>query len=116
MDLAFCQIFPAVKSAPLDDWAFIMRSVSSRRVGIKRSAIVIIMASSCAGTPKRRNGMRRASIPSVSTIGLVVYVKRDEKAIRNTRRSVIKTPFLTPSSVIFTGPSLKISVPGVVNK
>ena len=49
-----------------------MRSVSSKRVGMKRSAMVIIMASSWAGTPKRRKGISSASMPSVKTMGLVV--------------------------------------------
>ena len=72
MFLARCQRLPFTKSAPREDWAFMMRSVSSKSVGMKRSAMVIIMASSCAGTPKRRNGIRRSSMPSVRTIGLVV--------------------------------------------
>ena len=72
MFFALCQRLPFTKSAPLEDCAFMMRSVSSRSVGMKRSAIVIIMASSCAGTPIRLNGMRSASMPSVRTIGLVV--------------------------------------------
>lgn len=100
----FLPQIPAGKSAPREDWAFMIRSVSSSSVGMKRSAMVIIIASSWAGTPKRRNGFKSASIPSVRTIGLVVYVRSEEKPIRNTRRSVIKRPFRRPSSLIWINP------------
>ena len=40
---------PLSKSAPRAIWAFMILSVSSSRVGMKRRAMVIIMASSWAG-------------------------------------------------------------------
>ena len=50
MDFAFWIRFPFSKSAPRAICAFIILSVSSRRIGIKRRAIDIIIAISCTGT------------------------------------------------------------------
>ena len=47
-------------------------SVSSIRVGMNRSAIVIIMASSCTGRCSFAKGFSSRSMASVSTMGLVV--------------------------------------------
>ena len=77
-----CHRLPLVKLAPRAVWAFMMRSVSSSSVGMKRRAMVIIMASSWAGTPTRLKGFSKCSMPSVRTIGDVVYVRREEKTIK----------------------------------
>ena len=48
--LIFSINFPSSISTPRDACAFIIRCVSSINVGIKRNAIEIIIAISCAGT------------------------------------------------------------------
>ena len=53
---ALCRIFPDSKSAPLAICAFMILSVSSKRIGIKRRAIDIIIAISCTGTWIRFSG------------------------------------------------------------
>ena len=63
---------PLSSIAPRAFWAFIIFSVSSIRVGMNRSAIVIIMASSCTGKCSFASGRSRLSMASVSTMGLVV--------------------------------------------
>ena len=82
-------MLPVMKSAPRDCCAFMMRSVSWMSVGTKRRAIVIIIASSCAGTPTRLPGESRASIASVSFSGLVVKVSSEDRRIKSTRRRQI---------------------------
>ena len=47
------------------------------RVGINRSAMVIIIASSWAGKPILANGESSRSRPSVKAIGVVVSVMSD---------------------------------------
>ena len=79
-------MLPSVKSAPRDCCAFMMRSVSCMSVGTKRRAIVIIIASSCAGMPMRLPGASSASIASVSFNGLVVNVNSDDKRMSSTSR------------------------------
>ncbi|MPN05181.1 hypothetical protein SDC9_152431 [bioreactor metagenome] len=93
-------ILPEAKSAPLAVCAFIILSVSSSKVGIKRKAIVIIIASSCAGTPIFLNGFRIASIPSVKTIGDVVKVSIEDIIKSKIRRRDILMPMARPSLVI----------------
>ena len=75
--LARFMIFPLSKSAPLAICAFMILSVSSSSVGMNLSAIVIIIASSCAGKPIFLNGLKRYSMPSVNSIGEVVSVRSD---------------------------------------
>ncbi len=68
---------PSSKEAPRADCAFIMRSASSIRVGINRSAMVIIMATSWAGKCSfLQTGESSLSMPSVSAMGAVVRVKK----------------------------------------
>mgnify|MGYP002981931322 CR=1 FL=1 len=47
MALARLKMFPLSKSAPLAICAFMILSVSSNKMGMKRSAMDIIMATSC---------------------------------------------------------------------
>ena len=63
---------PVSMSAPRDFCADIILSVSSMSVGIKRSAMVIIIASSCTGSLNTDSGASRRSMPSVSSMGEVV--------------------------------------------
>ena len=74
--MIFSMNLPSSISTPLDACAFIMRWLSSSNVGIKRSAIEIIIATSCAGNPIFLSGVRRSSIAIVISIGLVVAVTR----------------------------------------
>ena len=63
---------PVSKSAPLAFWADMILSVSSIRVGMKRRAMLIIMASSWTGTLSFLSGLSRLSKPSVRAMGEVV--------------------------------------------
>ena len=65
-------LVPLSSMAPRAFWAFIILSVSSIRVGIKRRAMLIIMASSCTGNRSFFRGESRCSSPSVRAMGLVV--------------------------------------------
>ena len=82
-------MLPDSKSAPRAICAFMILSASSMRVGIKRKAMVIIIASSCAGKPSFPNGVSSFSNASVSAMGVVVSVISDVPASSSTRRSVI---------------------------
>ena len=70
--LARWKILPDSKSAPRAFWADMILSVSSMRVGIKRRAMDIIMASSWTGRRSFFSGDSRLSSPSVREMGLVV--------------------------------------------
>ena len=72
MALARWNRFPSSKLAPLAFWAEMILSVSSMRVGMKRRAMLIIMASSWTGTFSFFSGPNRLSKPSVSRMGEVV--------------------------------------------
>ena len=109
-------MLPVVKSAPRACCAFMILSVSSRSVGTKRSAIVIIIASSCAGTPTRLSGESSASSASVSFSGLVVNVSSDESSRSSTRRRQMKKPCESPSQVRENSQTCAISSPGVVQR
>jgi len=74
-------ILPVSKLAPLAICAFIILSASSNKVGIKRRAIVIIIAISCTGKRMRFNGFSKVSMAAVKLIGDVVNVKTDEQTI-----------------------------------
>ena len=63
---------PDSKSAPRAFCADMILSVSSISVGMKRSAMDIIIASSCTGSLIFLRGLSRLSSPSVRRIGLVV--------------------------------------------
>ena len=65
-------ILPVSSCAPRAFCAFMILSVSSIRVGIKRRAMLIIMASSCTGKCSLPKGLSSCSMASVSTMGLVV--------------------------------------------
>ena len=56
---------------------------------MKRSAIEIIIAISCAGKPKRLKGLRRSSIANVKSKGLVEAVNIVVTMIINNKRTVI---------------------------
>ena len=77
---------PLSKSAPLAFCAMIILSVSSSKVGINLSAIVIIIASSCAGNPIFEKRLNSFSIPSVNTIGDVVKVSSE---VAETKRIIL---------------------------
>ena len=68
---------------------------------MKRKAIVIIIANSCAGTPSTFSGESNFSVASVSFSGDVVNVSNDDNAIINTNRKQINKPARRPSSVAF---------------
>ena len=82
MFFAFWIRFPFSKSAPRAICAFMILSVSSRRIGIKRRAIDIIIAISCTGTWSLFSGRSRRSRPSVSWLGVVVSVIMEEPITR----------------------------------
>jgi hypothetical protein len=86
------------------------------RVGIKRRAIVIIIANSWAGRPNLVKGFKRASIPSVKIMGEVVRVKSDVPIIRRVNLTAINPACLKPSSVIFMKPNEKTTLPGVIKR
>ena len=101
---------PLSKSAPRAICAFMILSASSSSVGMKRSAMVIIIASSCEGKRSFDSGRIMRSRPSVSTTGDVVNVSIEVPITRNTRRSEKKTAFCSPSFVSFKKPQLKSTV------
>ena len=109
-------ILPDSKSAPLASCAFIILSVSSTRIGIKRSAIDIIIATSCTGTFTLFNGLRSFSIASVSWLGVVASVIIEDPIIRNTSLNAINTVLSIPSSVIVIIPNFTSTLPPDVQK
>ena len=60
-------------------------------------AIVIIIASSCAGKPNFFNGLKRDSKASVSIRGDVVNISNEDTPISKISRRLIKKPFSRPS-------------------
>ena len=78
--------FPLSKSAPRAIWAFMILSASSISVGMKRSAMDIIIASSWAGKWIFFSGLRSISMPSDSAMGEVVRVIREVPSTRKTNR------------------------------
>ena len=74
-----------------------MRCVSSIRMGIKRSAMLMTSASSCTGRRIHLRGVSRLSTPSVSETGVVVYVSREEHTTSSTRRRARNTEKMMPS-------------------
>lgn len=93
-------IFPLSKSAPLACCAFMILSVSSRRIGMKRRAIDIIIATSWTGTFSLFRGWSSFSIPSVSRWADVVNVIMEDPATRYISRIAINTDVRRPPSVI----------------
>ena len=113
---AFCMMFPLSKSAPRAIWAFMILSVSSMRMGIKRRAMDIIMAISWTGTLNFFRKPRPFSMPSVRAFGVVVRVITVEPSTRKMRRSAMKPATFRPSFVTFRMPSEKITSPFVRNR
>ncbi len=72
MALARWRMLPVSKSAPRAFWALMILSVSSMSVGMNRSAMLIIMASSWTGTRIFLRGLSSCSSPSVRAMGDVV--------------------------------------------
>ena len=91
-------------------------SVSSISVGMKRSAMLIIMDISCTGTFSFFSGLKSDSMPSVRAMGAVVYVSRKVPKISSVMRSTINTARTAPSRVTVTGPSFRSGVPVVKNR
>lgn len=83
---------------------------------MNRSAIVIIIASSCAGSPSLLKGCKSLSTPSVRDIGVVVKVSSELPRIRRANRDDIFTAIRTPSQVICTQPITINGVPAVKNR
>ena len=88
-------------------------SVSSMSVGMKRSAIDIIIASSCTGTLIFLRGPSKLSRPSVRRMGEVVYVSRNVPMMSSVMRSIIVMAARTPSIVMRKIQKWHSSVPGV---
>ena len=78
-------------------------------------AIVIIIASSWAGTLITLSGLSIFSIPSVSSIGEVARVSIDVPTIRKDSLRSINIPWFNPSLVIVKKPMDHSSSPGVKN-
>ena len=77
--------------------------------------MLIIMAISADGRPIFENGFKSCSIPSVSCIGVVVSVNRDEPIMSIISLTTILTAINTPSRVTFIKPICNsICVPLVV--
>ena len=89
MARSFSMSFPCSKSTPLDDWAFIILSVSSKKVGIKRSAKVIVIATSEVGKWNTFKGVKYHSKAKVKSKGFVVAVKIVVKETIKTKRIII---------------------------
>ena len=75
-------------------------SVSSRSVGTKRSAIVIIIANSCTGTCSSASGFSRRSMASVNCVGDVVNVRIELMRMSTTMRTAIMMLFTMPFRVM----------------
>ena len=80
---------PSFISTPRDCCAFIIRCVSSIKSGMKRSAILINIAISCAGTWNLFKGINKSSIPKVISKGFVVAVRHVVIIIINMSRIAI---------------------------
>ena len=83
---------------------------------MNRRAMVIIMASSWAGTPIFLKGRSRDSMPSVSTMGDVVKVIREDTRSSRTSRRDIFTPSTIPSLVTVMNFQCHRASPGSVTK
>ena len=86
-------------------------SVSSRRIGIKRSAIDIIIAISCTGTLMSLSGFITASIALVRRVGVVVSVIRFDPRISRIRRAAMKKDCRRPSRVTCNFQNVQITSP-----
>ena len=104
---------PLSKSAPLAICAFMILSVSSSSMGINRSAIDIIIATSCTGTLNSFRGRSPFSSPSVRLFGVVVRVIMEEPIISIVSRTAIVTAVASPSFVIVSFHMVTSASPGV---
>ena len=116
MAFAFLIRFPLSKSAPLAICAFMILSVSSIKMGMKRNAIDIIMAISCTGRCINFRGLIAFSIPSVRLLGVVVSVMMEEPIISMVSLTAMSTAILIPSLVIFSFQMVIKASPGVRNR
>ena len=91
---------PLSISAPRAFCAAMIFSVSSRSVGTKRSAIVIIIANSCTGTCSSASGFSRRSMASVNCVGDVVNVRIELMRMSTTMRTAIMMLFTMPFRVM----------------
>ena len=80
-------------------------------VGIKRSAMLIIMESSCTGKRSFLSGLKSCSSPSVSCRGEVVYVRRNVPHTSRMMRSTISTARRMPLSVMRSTQNEQITLP-----
>ena len=80
---------PVSKLAPLAFCAEMIFCVSSKRVGMKRSAMLMIIAISCTGTLMSASGFIRLSVPSAISTGVVVRVSNDAPLMSKTSLKVI---------------------------
>jgi len=95
---------PSLKLTPRESCDFIILLVSSNKVGINLRAIVIIIATSCAGNPIFLNGVISDSIPFDSFEGLVVRVRIAAYKTRyKSLKDIVRAP-MQPSFVIEKGP------------
>ena len=81
---------------------------------MKRSAMPMIMPSSCAGTPKRAKGLRTHSNASVRSMVMVVRVIRLIPNIMMVRRAPMNRQVCTPASLMRRMPQLTSTWPPCV--
>ena len=72
-------------------------STSTSSVGMNRSAMVTISASSSVGTRSRRSGRPSQARPSVSAIGCVVSVSTEPISTSTSRRRLRNAANASPS-------------------
>ena len=100
MALARWRMLPVSKFAPRAFWAFMILSASSISVGMKRSAMDIIMAISWAGKWTTVSGRISDSRPSVSEMGEVVSVRSWDEITSRISRTAMKLAILRPPVVM----------------
>ena len=103
---------PLPKSAPRARWARMIWSSSTSSVGMKRSAMVTMRASSSVGTRSRRSGRPSHASPSVSARGAVVSVSTDPMSTRTTSRRLRKAANSSPAQEKSKTQKLKNGSPG----
>ena len=102
---------PLSRSAPLDFCALLILLNSSKRVGINRSAIDIIIAISCTFIWKIFSGFIILSKPSVRSVGEVVKVRTPLISTISITLAATNTALFMPASVISIKPHLNIGSP-----
>ena len=83
---------------------------------MNRSAMDIIIATSCTGTLKILSGRISFSKPSVRLLGVVVSVITEDPTIKNDNRIAIIPAILAPSLVMVSFHSVTSGSPGVRNR